>query len=324
MKFVRVFKTTMYEGENRLRRRFICLRCDHSKKLSFTRRQARTGLKFCLPFLLGFILFFFLPLIQSITYAFSALRITENGMKLKFVGLKNFTDALLADPRYIRSILETFGNMIVQTILILLLSLFLAVILNHKFRGRTIAGLIFFLPVIIMSGAVIEILTTDYLSNQIMGNQAESGLFYGRGSYNLLLTMGIPYKILETVMPYVYEIFNLVWHTGVQILIFMAGLKAIPDQLYESAKIDGCTAWESFWKITFPLLTPMLLMNTVYSIIDYCTSSRNSVIQLVTKQTSDMNFGYAAGLTWMYLLLVIIFIALVYRFVSRRTIYMEG
>ena len=243
---------------------------------------------------------------------------------MRFVGLKNFTEALLADSRYVRAIAGALGSMAAETVLILMLSLFLAVLLNQKFRGRAVARVIFFLPVIIMSGAVIEILTTDYLSSQIMSGQSSGGLFGGMGSYEVLLAMGIPYQLAETVMPYVYDIFNLVWRTGVQILIFLAGLQTIPRHLYESARLDGCTAWESFWKITFPLLTPMLLMNTVYSIIDYCTSSTNPVIRLVNEQTSAMNFGYASGLTWMYLVVVLAVVGIVYWVLNRRTVYMGG
>lgn len=293
-----------------------------SKGVSFSKKRGRTGLMFCLPFLIGFSLFFLVPMLQSIQYAFSSLQITEDGLVLKFVGLKNFTEALLVDSQYVRTIAETLGSMVVQTGIILMFSLFIAIILNQKFRGRTVARVIFFLPVIIMSGAIIEILSTDYLSTQIVSGETSTGLFQGMGSHEILLSMGIPYQLVETVMPYVYDIFNLVWNAGVQILIFLAGLQTIPRQLYESASIEGCTAWESFWKITFPLMSPMIFMNLIYSIIDFCTTSTNPVIQLVNTQTSNMNFGYAAGLTWMYLLLVLAVVGIVYWILSRRIVYM--
>ena len=292
------------------------------KGLSFSGRRQRSGFMFCLPFLIGFFLFFLVPMVQSVQYAFSSLQITEDGLVLKFVGLKNFTDALFADSMYVRTIASALGTMVVQTGIILMLSLFIAVILNQKFRGRTIARVIFFLPVIIMSGAIIEILSTDYLSSKIMSGETSGSLLQGIGSYEILLSMGIPYQLVETVIPYVYDIFNLVWNAGVQILIFLAGLQTIPRQLYESASIEGCTSWESFWKITFPLMSPMILMNLIYSIIDYCTTSTNPVIQLVNTQTSNLNFGYAAGLTWMYLLVVLAVVGIVYRMLSRRIVYM--
>lgn len=292
------------------------------KGLSFSGRRQRSGFVFCLPFLIGFCLFFLVPMLQSVQYAFSSLQITEDGLVLKYVGLKNFTDALFADSMYVRTIAGALGTMVVQTGIILMFSLFIAIILNQKFRGRTVARVIFFLPVIIMSGAIIEILSTDYLSSKIMSGETSGSLLQGIGSYEILLSMGIPYQLVETVIPYVYDIFNLVWNAGVQILIFLAGLQTIPRQLYESASIEGCTSWESFWKITFPLMSPMILMNLIYSIIDYCTTSTNPVIQLVNTQTSNMNFGYAAGLTWMYLLVVLAVVAIVYWLLSRRIVYM--
>ena len=292
------------------------------KEISFSQRRSRRGWLFCLPFLIGFALFFLVPMLQSVQYAFSSLQITQDGLVLKFVGLKNFTDALFADSKYIRTIAETLGTMLVQTAIIIMFSLFIAIILNQKFRGRTLARVIFFLPVIIMSGAIIEILSTDYLSSQIMSGETSSGLLQGIGSYEILLSMGIPYQLVETVIPYVYDIFNLVWNAGVQILIFLAGLQTVPKQLYESASLEGCTAWESFWKITFPLMSPMIFMNLIYSIIDFSTTSTNPVIQLVNAQTANMNFGYAAGLTWMYLLVVLAVVGMVYWLLSRRIVYM--
>ena len=292
------------------------------KGLSFSQRRQRSGWLFCLPFLIGFGLFFLVPMLQSVQYAFSTLQITQDGLVLKFVGLKNFTEALFADSMYVRTIASALGTMLVQTGIILMFSLFIAIILNQKFRGRTLARVIFFLPVIIMSGAIIEILSTDYLSSQIMSGETSGSLFQGMGSYEILLAMGIPYQLVETVIPYVYDIFNLVWNAGVQILIFLAGLQTIPRQLYESASIEGCTPWESFWKITFPLMSPMIFMNLIYSIIDFCTTSTNPVIQLVNTQTSNMNFGYAAGLTWMYLLVVLAVVGIVYWLLSRRIVYM--
>jgi len=261
-------------------------------------------------------------MLQSVQYAFSKLKLTEKGLVLTFVGLDNFKEALLADPRYVRTIVEALQDMVLQVPIIILFSLFIAIILNEKFYGRTLARVIFFLPVIIVSGAVVEILSTDYLSTEIMSGSQANTLFNGMGSYDILLAMGIPYQVVDAVIPFVYDIFNLIWSTGVQILIFLAGLQTVPKQLYESASLEGCTAWETFWKITFPLMSPMILMNVIYTIIDYCTSSTNSVIKMVNQQSANMEFGYAAGLAWMYLVVVLLIVGIVYRVLSRRIIYM--
>ena len=240
------------------------------RRLSFSQKRARSGLYFCIPFVIGFFLFFLMPMLQSIQYAFSSLKITENGLETTFVGLRNFREALLSDPQYVRTIVESVKDMVIQVPIIVLFGLFMAVILNQKFRGRMLARAVFFLPVIIVSGVIVEILNTDYLSAEIMSGSQSGGLFQGLGSYDILLAMGMPYQLVDTLIPFVYNIFNLVWNSGVQILIFLAGLQTIPGQLYESASMEGCTAWETFWKITFPLVSPMILMNVIFTIIDYC------------------------------------------------------
>lgn len=292
--------------------------------VSYSRKRARSGLWFCLPFLLGFFLFFLMPMLQSVCYAFSSLKITERGLELSFVGFRNFKEALFTDPQYVRTIVESMKNMVIQVPVIILFSLFMAVILNQKFRGRMLARAIFFLPVIVVSGVIIEILSTDYLSSEIMSGAQSGGLFHGMGSYDILIAMGIPYQLVNTLIPFVYDIFNLVWNSGVQILIFLAGLQTIPGQLYECASMEGCTAWETFWKITFPLVSPMILMNVVFTVIDYCTTSLNPVIKLVNQQTANMDFAYAAGLSWMYLIVVLLFVGIIYWLLNKRIIYLGG
>lgn len=292
------------------------------RRLSFSQKRARSGLYFCIPFVIGFFLFFLMPMLQSIQYAFSSLKITENGLETTFVGLRNFREALLSDPQYVRTIVESVKDMVIQVPIIILFGLFMAVILNQKFRGRMLARAVFFLPVIIVSGVIVEILNTDYLSAEIMSGSQSGGLFQGLGSYDILLAMGMPYQLVDTLIPFVYNIFNLVWNSGVQILIFLAGLQTIPGQLYESASMEGCTAWETFWKITFPLVSPMILMNVIFTIIDYCTTSLNPVIKLVNQQTSNMNFAYGAGLAWMYLIVVLLFVGVMYWILNRRIVYM--
>ena len=292
------------------------------RRLSFSQKRARSGLYFCIPFVIGFFLFFLMPMLQSIQYAFSSLKITENGLETTFVGLRNFREALLSDPQYVRTIVESVKDMVIQVPIIVLFGLFMAVILNQKFRGRMLARAVFFLPVIIVSGVIVEILNTDYLSAEIMSGSQSGGLFQGLGSYDILLAMGMPYQLVDTLIPFVYNIFNLVWNSGVQILIFLAGLQTIPGQLYESASMEGCTAWETFWKITFPLVSPMILMNVIFTIIDYCTTSLNPVIKLVNQQTSNMNFAYGAGLAWMYLIVVLLFVGVMYWILNRRIVYM--
>lgn len=292
------------------------------RRLSFSQQRALCGFLFCLPFVAGFLLLFLAPMIQSIRYAFSTIQLGQTGMTLNFVGLKNFRTALFADPEYVRTIAESVGSMVLQVPVILVFSLFISLLLNQKFRGRTLARAIFFLPVIVVSGIILEILSTDYLSTAIMSGEETIGAFRGMESHDILVAMGIPQQLIDLMIPVVYDIFNLVWSSGVQILMFLAGLQTIPSSLYECAKLEGATGWEMFWKITFPLISPMLLMNVVYSVVDFFTTSANPVIRMINQQTGNMRFEYAAGLSWMYLLVVLVLLGIVYKLMSKHIVYL--
>lgn len=292
------------------------------RRLSFSQQRALCGFLFCLPFVAGFLLLFLVPMIQSIRYAFSTIQLGQTGMTLSFVGLKNFRTALFADPEYVRTIAESVGSMVLQVPVILVFSLFISLLLNQKFRGRTLARAIFFLPVIVVSGIILEILSTDYLSTAIMSGEETIGAFRGMESHDILVAMGIPQQLIDLMIPVVYDIFNLVWSSGVQILMFLAGLQTIPSSLYECAKLEGATGWEMFWKITFPLISPMLLMNVVYSVVDFFTTSANPVIRMINQQTGNMRFEYAAGLSWMYLLVVLVLLGIVYKLMSKHIVYL--
>lgn len=292
------------------------------RRLSFSQQRAMCGFLFCLPFVAGFLLLFLTPMIQSIRYAFSTIQLGQTGMTLSFVGLKNFRTALFADPEYVRTIAESVGSLVLQVPVILVFSLFISLLLNQKFRGRTLARAIFFLPVIVVSGIILEILSTDYLSTAIMSGEETIGAFRGMESHDILVAMGIPQQLIDLMIPVVYDIFNLVWSSGVQILMFLAGLQTIPSSLYECAKLEGATGWEMFWKITFPLISPMLLMNVVYSVVDFFTTSANPVIRMINQQTGNMRFEYAAGLSWMYLLVVLVLLGIVYKLMSKHIVYL--
>lgn len=291
------------------------------RKLTLNDRKRRAGLLFALPFIIGLVLFFFKPAIQSIRYSFSVLDFTPEGLEMTFVGLRNFQQALFVDPTYVRTILTSVMNMVVRVPVIMALSMLLAVILKHDFHGRLFFRAVFFLPVIVVSGIIMEILGNDYLSNQILSGDASSSLFDTVDSYSLLISVGFSRDLVELLVPLAYDIFDLIWSSGVPILLFLAALQTVPEQLYEVARIEGATSWEQFWKITFPSISPMILMNAVYIIADYFTTSTNPVIQMIGQQTSNMRFEYASGLSWMYFIVVGLIMAIAFYLIDRHVIY---
>jgi ABC-type sugar transport system permease subunit len=276
---------------------------------------------FCLPFAIGFLVFFLTPLIESARYAFSSVSLSENGIILRFVGLKNFREALFADPYYIRTIVESLGMLAVRTPGILLFSVFSAIMLNQGFRGRTFFRAVFFLPVIVVSGVVLEILQADYLSSSIIASG--SGVSAPPQSSAILEAVGVSGNLAKVMKPLADDIFNLAWGSGVQMLMFLAGLQTVPQSMHECAIIEGATAWERFWKITFPLVSPVVLMIIVYTFADFFTTSANPVIKMISQQSSNMRFEYASGLSWMHMILALLLLGLVYRAVDRHVVYVE-
>ncbi|WP_199619626.1 carbohydrate ABC transporter permease [Paenibacillus alkalitolerans] len=293
-------------------------------KLTYTRRKELSGFIFVLPFLIGFLLFFAKPLVQSILYAFSTLKLEEDGVVVYYTGLKNFREALFSDPQYIRTIVASIRTMLYQVPIIIILSLFIAIILNQNFRGRVIARAIFFLPVIIISGVVINIIKGDYLAQMIMSGERTEGLFSNLNVVGLLIDIGLPVNISILIVPFINDLFNLTWSSGVQILLFLAGLQTIPSTLYECSIVEGATAWERFWKITFPLISPIILMNIIYTIVDNFTNNANPVIQMIADQVSQMRIEYGAGLSWIYLLIVSVIVGVIYMLINKRIIYVEN
>lgn len=292
-------------------------------RISMRTRKQLFGALFISPLLLGMVFFFIRPLIQTITYAFSKLVIEQGGLTVIPVGWKNFREGLFVDERYVRTVAESVLTMLYQTPVILLFSLYIAVLLNQKFRGRWIFRVLFFIPVIAISGIVIRILNQDYLEQMLQSGGAESGLISVMDMTGFTSLLSIPDGLLDPLISVVNDIFDLTWRSGIQILIFLAGLQTVPASLYESAVIDGVTGWEKFWKITFPLITPMVLMNAIYTIVDNFTNSSNPVIILIAEQSANMKMEYAAGLSLMYLLMVLVVVVAVYGLASRFIVYLD-
>jgi ABC-type sugar transport system permease subunit len=291
-------------------------------KMTLQQKNSWAGRIFILPWLIGFVFLFARPMIQSILYTFHDIKIEVAGFKMSFVGLENYLYAFLKDPEFIRLLVGSIGNMLYEVPIIVIFSLFIAVILNQRFKGRFLARAIFFLPVIISSGVIIQILKDDIFAQALTQHQT-TYLFQSVGLQEVLIQAGVNPEIVSFFTEVVNRIFDLSWKSGVQILLFLAGLQSIPQPLYEASAIEGATAWESFWKITFPMISPIILVNIVYSVIDSFTDYGNEVMQLIYDTARQMNFEYSATMVWLYFLCVFIIIGLITRFLSKHIFYME-
>lgn len=298
------------------------------KKFSLSLQQKKDvkGYWFILPWLIGFLLFFLTPLIQSFTYALNRLDFGPDGYTTTFVGFENFKHALFVHATYNRQLTEAAVDMLINVPMILFFSLFAAVLLNQAFRGRMIARAIFFLPVIISAGAISSAEVSNALNSLVMGASDQGGSFESVGllrSFELermLLELNVSTTIVGYLTGAVDRIFEIVSNSGVQILIFLAGLQSVPKSMYEVAKIEGATGYEAFWKVTFPMVSSLILTNVVYTIID--SFSQNELTDLIM-DTAFLNysFGLSAAMAWLYTAVISIFLIIVGYTVSKRVFY---
>lgn len=277
--------------------------------------KSRYGRLFVLPWEIGLVLFFLIPLITSIIYSFSTVTL-DNGVQTSFVGFKFYDQILNKDPNYLTDLMDAVENFAISLPIILALSLILAIILNQRFRGRIVARALFFLPVIIATGVVIEIMTSDITGITLFtGSTSSEASAAGQEAsmidFNEVLgNLGLPEGIMEVLGGYIGDIFNLLWQCGIQIVLFIAGLQTIPDQLYEVSKVEGATKWEEFWFITIPMLGQTILLVMVYTIIDILTKNQGLVaeaFEIMGKMTYDL----PSAMLWFYFMIVAVIMSLI-------------
>lgn len=293
-------------------------------KLSLEERKGLWGWAFISPWLIGFLLLFAIPLLQSLRYSFSELTLAPNGIHLEFLGFSNYKEALTSNVDFNRTLTEVVAAMLVNVPLIVIFSLFIAVVLNQKFRGRMAARAIFFLPVILASGVISSIESGDFLQSAMMGaggdpEANQSGL-RSFELQKLMLDAGVSEIIVNYLTGAVNQIYQIVSASGVQIIIFLAGLQSISPQLYEVAKIEGATGYEAFWKITLPMISPLILTNVIYSVIDsFLDNDMTILLQKVAFE--NFNFGLSGAMAWIYFAVISIILMISTYLISRKVFY---
>ena len=291
------------------------------KRLSYEKKKSLAGLAFLLPWVLGFLMFFLVPFVESLIYSFNRLDMTATGFEMTYVGFENYQYNLVKDANYVRYLAQALGAVLYQVPLITFFSIFIAMLLNRRMRGRAAFRAIFFLPVIVASGVVLVFLKED-IFGQSMNASQNVYMFQSTGFSGLMTQMGLPYALADALSSFIDQIYSLTWQSGVQILLFLAGLQTIPASYKEAARLEGATEWDMFWKITIPLISPIILLNVVYSVIDTFTAFDNQVMQYIyATGFVDVNYGSSAAQSWIFFLLVSALLALVYRVLGRRVQY---
>lgn len=217
--------------------------------------------------------------------------------------------------------------MFINSLAIMVFSFFVALILNQKFRGRALVRAVFFLPVILSSGVIIGVETDNALMASIeaaVGETAASGVSITSAIEEILKTAGIGTRAFETVFEIVDGIYDVAIASGIQIIIFLSGLQTISTSMYEAADIEGCTKWESLWKITLPMVSSLFLVNWIYTIVDFCMRSDNKVIEKISEEiTVQINYGFASAMSWVYFGVVIAIIGVTSLIISKGVYYYD-
>ena len=300
------------------------------KIASLDKRKARAGWLFVLPFLIGFVCVYLPIVVDSIWLAFTELTMLPDGYVLTFVGLENFEYALTKDASFVQVLLTGLGQLAFEVPAILLFSLFMAVLLNQKMAGRAAFRAIFFLPVVLSTGIMESIEISNVLGSSLGesagiddgsgGGSSDGGIVSALDVETLFASMKIGTELVTYVVDVINDIYSIVNRSGVQMLIFLAGLQSISPAIYEACRIDGATGWETFWKITFPMISPMILVNAVYTIIDSFTTESNAVMSYISG-VSISNKVHGAAMSWMYFLIVVAILAAVAGIMSMFVFY---
>lgn len=291
-------------------------------------RNARLGTAFVLPFIIGFLVFMFWPLVQSLWMSFNEVTLAQGGgLNSRFVAFDNYSYAFTSDPYFNEKLVEEIPRMLINSIATLVLSFVIAVILNQNFRGRTLARAIFFLPVILSSGVLPGIESQNEFYNMMQGvadEIAASGVNLSASLQDLLSISGVGNGIFSVVFDMIDHIYDIVMASGIQIIVMLSGLQTISPSLYEAADVEGCTAWESFWKITFPMVSPLLLVNAIYTIIDFFMKNDNEVMERInTVWQQDLKFGVVSAMNWIYFAVALAFIGVAAFIISKGVSHYE-
>lgn len=299
------------------------------RKMSLATKNAIAGYLFILPFIIGFLVFMLVPLVESCRMSFSEVTVDPSmgGFTMKFTGLSLYNEAINIDPSFKILLLENLKGMLLDLPATLIFSFFVALLLNQTFKGRGFVRAIFFMPVILSSGVIVgleynnEMLAimkdviqetsnassiTTVLQDMLVTEGSQSGEFFG---------------FVFELIDHVYDISI---QSGIQIIIFLSGLQTISPSMFEAAKIEGCTAWECFWKITLPMVSSLILVNVIYTIIDYFCRSDNEVMDYISSaMISKMQYDLSAAMAWIYFVCCLVIIGIISLILSKKVYYYE-
>lgn len=278
------------------------------------RRKAVAGYLFISPWLIGFLAFTAYPMFDSLYMSFNKVYVSTTGIAAQWIGWGNYAYAFFTDPQFLVTLVTFLESAVLEVPVIIVFSLFVALLINQPIRLKGAFRAVFFLPVVITSGQVV---------NQLFSQGAGTVPLVQKYGIITLLQTDLGPALSAPIISVIQQLIMVLWFSGVQILIFLAGLQKVNSQTYEAAAIDGASPWQSFWKITLPEVKPFIIVNVVYTIVNLFTDSLNTVVTLIKTDMFDLTlgYGYANALAWIYFIVTFVIMALVILVFGRNEQY---
>ena len=292
----------------------------YRKNVSNKHKKAVAGYLFIGLWIIGFILFAARPVYQSLRMAFASFagtRVIAGTETVKFYiegfGLSQFKQIFNDNPEHVEAIISTLVDIAVVVPLVLIFSLLLALLLHRKLKGIKIFRMIFFIPVILLSGNLLGYFNSyDLLTVSTLQSSELQGM----------LAFYLPEEVVDVIINVFGKIILILWFSGVQTLVFLAGLQKDNNAIYEAASIDGANKWEMFWKITFPTLMPLMTINIIYTTVIYANTG-NELTSIISSTIAPPTYGrdYASALSWILFgieIVVILVYVLIFKLANRK------
>lgn len=282
------------------------------KRTESQKRNERWGLLFILPWLIGTVYFFVIPMLEAAVYAFSDVTMTSGTTIFEFVGLKHFIKLFSGDANFPQNLSESLLTMLYEVPVIVVFSLLIAMVLRGNYKGHTFFRATFFFPVIIASGVVITILRTQVMMTGSATSAQQQAYMFNLPDFQVLTDLfGLPDFIVEFASNVVNGFFDITWKSGIQIILLLVAVNHISPSYYEVADIEGATAWEKLWKVTIPMIAPTILVVIIYTIVDSFTDYGNVIMRMIDEYAGNSNYSYSTAIALVYFVIVGIMIGIV-------------
>ncbi len=300
--------------------------------LSLERKNSFFGYIFTLPIIIGLAVIYLPILIQSLVYSFSKITIVpKQGYLTEFLGFQNYYNALYVEEGFLRTVIESTIALLPQIFVIIIFAFFMANILNQEFKGRTIARVIFFIPVVVSTGIMAQFENMNSMLDlyssgekmEMVGGAASALVDYTQLQEIITSALNNP-NMSSIVLGAISGLYGIITSSGVQMLVFLSGLQGISINMYEAAKVEGATGWEVFWKISFPMISPLILVNLIYTVIDLFLKADNEAINFINNKLADgSQLELASALSWIYTLVILLFVGIVWMLVKKLIVYQD-